>query len=309
MNPPRLFVLGSFIQAQIMRLSRLPGPGESLPAHGRMVEIGGKGLNLLIGAHRLGACVRGVIPAGDDPEGDALVQLLREQGLDEGCVLRVPGASGQGVGLVGEDGENMIAIWPGANALLDAVHVRALAGQVQAAQLVCAQFEIGDAPILAAFELARGAGIPTLLNAAPFRPLSPQLLALTDVLVLNRSEAAAWLRCDEVAVDAEHDLRGRGFGGVLVITLGRDGALALGTGEQSLRQPGFVIEAQDSTGAGDAFCAGLAVALAQTGDWSRALRQGCACGALVARSHGVLSALPDADQVSTMLQDGRPSLS
>jgi len=302
----RVFVLGSYVSATCLRVDRLPAPGESLLATGCISEPGGKGLNLAVAARRLGARVDVLIPAGQDAEGDALAALLAAEGLPEQGLLRLPVSSGRGLGLIDAGGENMIAVWRGANAHLSAAHVQARAAQIQAARIVCAQFELDDAPIEAAFEIARRRQITTLLNVAPYRPLSARLSASADVLVFNASEAARWLGIDPAALATPAGALDRladipAAGAAVVVTLGAHGAVARDARGQRYMQPGFPVQALDTTGAGDAFCAGLATALAENMGWPDSLRRAAACGAWVAQREGVLAALPGAADIRALL--------
>lgn len=305
---PGLFVLGSFVQALCLRVPALPGRGESLTAEALDAGPGGKGFNLAVGARRLGAAVETLIAVGADAGGDWAAALLREEGIPTRHLLRLDAPTGQGVGLIDPRGDNCIAVYPGANALLEPAHVEAAAAAIAGAGLVCAQFECPHPPIVAAFALARRHGVPTLLNAAPYRPLGAELLALTDILVLNASEAACWLglapeRLDgAVAVAAQ--LRGavQAMPRQVVITLGAQGCVARDAGGDILRQPAFAVEVADSTGAGDAFCAGLATGLVRGQTLAQSLRLAGACGALACTRLGVLPALPDARAVQRLLE-------
>jgi len=308
MRRARIFVLGSYVNATCLRVERLPVPGESLLSTGCLQEPGGKGLNLAVGAHRLGAQVDVLIPAGDDADGDALARVLAAEGMSTRDLLRLPVSSGRGVGLIDPSGENVIAVWRGANAYLAAEHVRACAQRIEAAAIVCAQFELDDVPIAAAFDIARRGGIRTLLNMAPFRPLPACLAGRVDVLVLNASEAARWLddgrdtpftparvleRLAQCSVLPAHT--------AAVVTLGAQGAVARDADGNCYVQPGFSVVARDATGAGDAFCAGLATALAEGLEWPDSLRRATACGAWVAQHEGVLAGLPVRADVQAML--------
>lgn len=302
---PGLFVLGSFVQALCLRVPALPGRGESLTADALDAGPGGKGFNLAVGAHRLGATVETLIAVGDDAGGDWAAMLLREEGIPTRHLLRLDAPTGQGVGLIDPRGDNCIAVYPGANALLGAAHVAAAAPAIARAGLVCAQFECPDPPILAAFALARRHGVPTLLNAAPYRPLGAELLALTDILVLNASEAACWLALPaeglDIAGTVAARLRDTPQPQRVVVTLGAEGCIARDAGGEILRQPAFAVNVVDSTGAGDAFCAGLASALVRGESLEHSLRIASACGALTCTRLGVLPALPDVLAVRRLL--------
>lgn len=301
-----VFVLGSYVNANSLVVKQLPKAGESLQAESLWTEHGGKGLNLAIGMQRLGLWTYPLIAVGNDTPGDALIALLRSEGLDTQGVVRTSIPSGFGVGLVTADGDNIIVVYPGANAQLNIGHVQTASNALQDCRLVCAQFEIPDAPILEAFRQARQRGIKTLLNPSPWREPETVLLALTDILVLNETEAAACFGITDVdTMSLVQWLRLLPLlaweGELLVVTLAERGCVALQRGQVAIHEPAWTITPVDPTGAGDAFTAGLAYALLNDYPLVKALRFANACGAMVASRQGVLSALPFVAQVNTFI--------
>lgn len=301
-----VFVLGSYINANSMVVKQLPKAGESVQADELWAEHGGKGLNVAIGIHRLGLPTHTLLAIGHDAAGDALVTLFQDEGLNIQGIVRTHAPSGFGVGLVAADGNNIIAVYPGANAQLAPQHVQAVSNILGDCQLVCAQFEIPDAPILEAFRQARQYGIKTLLNPSPWRELDATLLALTDILVLNETEAAVCFGIADVdTMSLVQWLRLLPLlaweGELLVVTLAERGCVALQRGQVAIHEPAWTITPVDPTGAGDAFTAGLAYALLNDYPLVKALRFANACGAMVASRQGVLSALPFVAQVNTFI--------
>lgn len=183
--------------------------------------------------------------------------------------------------VVGENGENQIVVAPGANAALCAEDV-----QPQGADAVLCQLEIPDEPLLAAAYQADGL---FCLNAAPGRTVPGAVLERTDLLIVNELEA-----------EAVSSVLGA-FGGLRAVTLGRRGA-ELWRGETTLaRANPPMIHSVDTTAAGDAFCAALAVGLLERRDYESALRRACAAGALAASRPGAQPSLPSSDEVDGML--------
>lgn len=298
MQRPRIFVLGSFVVACTVKVERLPSAGESLRAQGFNIEAGGKGFNGAVAGRRLGAEVDGLFAVGDDLFAPLAEAAVAAADLPPQVLVRVAGATGAGVGFIGPDGQNCIAVHPAANDRLSAAHVADAASRIAAAQLVLAQFETGDAPIAAGFAIARHAGATTILNPSPWRPIAPDIASTADVIVVNEPEAAelagrpaAGMGLDDWrrAFDPLHDL------GVeaVVVTRGARGAACFQRGRPPLEQAGFRVAAVDAVGAGDAFLAGLATALGAGRGWPESLRSACACGALATTRFGLLSALPD----------------
>jgi ribokinase len=306
----RAFIVGNYMNANFLFVPRLPRPGESVAAQGHFHEHGGKGLNLAIGLHRLGARADLLMAVGDDAPGRAIAALLDGMGMDVSGVRVVADASGFGVGFIAPEGRNFIAAYMGANLLLSPDHVEQARAAVEAADWCLAQFEAPEPAIAAAFAIAKASGGKTCLNPSPWREPAPDLLARTDVLVLNQTEAADFFGRPDLA-EAEPDAapdstpnswrdalpelaQRRGWRGeLLVVTLADSGAVALDARGVAHDAPAFAVEPVDATGAGDAFTSGLVWSLARGDSVAEALRVGNACGALIVAGKGVLDHLPD----------------
>ncbi|MBH1999911.1 MAG: ribokinase [Sphingomonadaceae bacterium] len=301
-SPSPVFVVGSLVVACSALVARCPDPGESLEATGFIMEAGGKGFNVALAAHRLGVTVDGLFAVGDDPPGHFMRTAFAAQGLDADLIHTVAAATGAGVGIIQADGENRIAVYPGANASLSVAHVTARADRLRNAGLIFAQFEAPDAPIAAAFALAREAGLTTILNPSPYRAIHREILAATDIIIVNEHEAAAlakdlfWTGPNDglAALLAADGVR------TLIVTHGRHGAQAWERGTL-IDQPGFAVEVVSSIGAGDAFAGGLIAALVEGRDFATALRWGCAAGALAVAKLGLATALPNRAALGAML--------
>lgn len=306
------FVIGSYMNANFMGVPRLPVEGESLAATSVWTEHGGKGLNLGVGLHRLGAAVDMLLAVGNDAAGNAVHDRLQSEGMRMHEVLRLGERSGYGVGFVGPQGENFLAAFSGANALLTPAHLEEAMARLPHLDWVCAQFEAPDEPIMKAFELARLRGLRTYLNPSPWHMPAQTLLGSTDVLVVNATEAAALFdtpSAETWSIDkwtaglpalAER-LRWRGE--LLVVTLGAMGALVLSESVNVIYQPAWEIDQVDATGAGDAFGCGLLWALSQNLPLPQTLQTANACGAMVAAASGVLDALPNRQQLDAFLNE------
>jgi ribokinase len=304
-----VFVVGSFVAALSMKVARLPDPGESLAGEAVLLEAGGKGLNVAIALRRLGLAVDGIVAIGSDRFAEMAADALAKADLPDDMLVRFPGSSGTGVGLIDARGENMIAVYPGANALLSADEIMQAEARITTSSAVVTQFEIGDAPIAAAFAAACRKGVRTILNPSPYRPISPAILGATDLLVVNATEAAALLMdlTGETAASPEdlitplaEAVGGAGVG-ILVVTLGENGAALRQRNEGTIRQTAFPVDAADATGCGDAFLAGLVAASSRGNDWADALRFAAACGAITCRRIGVVDALPYPQQIDDMI--------
>ena len=286
----RVAVVGSINMDMVAHSARLALPGETIMGEDFVMAPGGKGANQAVAAARLGARVSFVSRVGTREHGEALLKALADEGVDfDG--LRDPAAlPGIAVIMVArEGGENSIVVIPGSNADLRPADVEAAAASLQAAQVVVAQLEVPQAAIQRAFELARAAGAVTVLNAAPALPVDGSLLALTDWLVLNETEAAGLAPAADVRASAAA-LRARGPRHVLV-TLGAQGVLLCDAAGGALFAA-QAVRAVDTVGAGDTFVGGFATGLAEGLGAEAAIRLGQAAAAIAVSRSGVQSAMP-----------------
>jgi ribokinase len=306
----RTFVLGNYMNAHFMHVDRLPRAGESLTAKRVFREHGGKGLNLGLGLHRLGASVDMMLAVGADDAGEAVRRALLAEGMSDALFLTLGSASGFGVGFIAPDGSNFLASHLGANALLAAEHVERAAAQLARADWLLAHFELPDAVIRQAFQLARRHRVATYLNPSPWRAIDRELLAMTDVLVVNSQEAALlfdsrdavhWRRAEWSARLPALAERIGWRGRVLAVTLAEDGSVALDAAGQTATAAPFAIEQIDATGAGDAFGCGLVEALSRGEPLPGALRFGNACGAHVAARSGIFAHLPRQAELADLI--------
>jgi ribokinase len=266
---------------------------------------GGKGSNQAIACARLGAHTVFLAAVGDDAYGDAAVALLTREGVDTSLVRRIAGTpTGVGFIMVDDQGDNAIAVDLGANRLLSPADVDQAEDVIAGADVVLAQLEIPPETALHAAVVARRHGVRTILNPAPAQPLPVDGLRHVDIVTPNLTEAQvlSGLRSTDVATLAGA-LRGHGAGTV-VLTLGEQGAWIIGEqGERAV--PAYDVEAVDTTGAGDAFSAALAVALAEGAALDEAAAFACAAGAFSVQSLGTVPSYATRSQLEKFMQRGQ----
>lgn len=300
----KVAVLASFNMDLVMRAERAPLPGETVQGDFAM-HLGGKGFNQAIAARRLGAEVAVVGRVGDDQFGRMFLGALDREGIDaRGVVVDREHGTGVAVITVTPDGENAIIQAPRANRALTAADVAAvsLAG-VDAALL---QLETSDEAALAFAHAARHAGANVILNPAPARAVGEDMITACDVLVANQIEVRAIAGDQTGNADLPMATAMRNSGArCVVITRGARGALALKEQVQA-EVPSPAVHAIDTTGAGDAFCAALAVRLAEGADLADAVRFACAAGAVACTRHGAEPSMPHREEVEKLLRTGRP---
>lgn len=295
----RVVALGSCVVDLVFRMPRLPGRGETLFARSAGIYPGGKGLNQAIAARRLGAETTLIANMGDDLFGHYLLELLSGEGVDTRYVAR-DAANGTGFAapVVFDDGENSILSAPQANLALQTALVEAAREAIAAAGALLLQFEAPMEANIVAARIARAAGTRVVLNPAPVVAHPPELLALADVLVVNEVEAAMLAGGTHPAAQTRTLLGGRELA---VVTLGEQGAVfATASGEAGVVEA-FPVQAIDSVGAGDAFCAALAVALCEGQAAGAAVRFAAAAGALAVTVAGAVTSLPRRAAVDRLL--------
>jgi ribokinase len=303
-----IVVVGSLNMDLVVRAPRIPRPGETIIGGAFHTVPGGKGANQAVAAARLGAGVSMVGRVGHDAFGGNLLENLVADGIDHAYVVQ-DGEAATGVALivVDDNGENSIVVSSGANMRLSPADVEAASSVIAAAAVLVMQLEVPLESVICSAELARAQGVQVVLNPAPARPLPAQLLSMVDVLVPNETEAALLtglpVGTQGEAGRAAEALLGSGVGTV-ILTLGERGALPVVAGEMQV-YPAFDVKPVDTTAAGDAFVAGLAVALAEGKGLDEAVRWANVAGALATTQMGAQPSLPSRGALEQLLADGR----
>ena len=300
MTGRRIVVVGSYAAGLTMRVDRLPSPGETLLGKGYRVDFGGKGSNQAVACARLGARVSFVAKIGGDNFGEIALGLYRRERINIDSVIQAPDEpTGVGFIIVDSNGNNCITIDPGANDLLTATEVLQCLNTLTSETVVLTQLEIPVEAAGAAMALGRERRSVTILNPAPVRILPQSVLQLVDILTPNQSEAKVLTgRSPEAEIAPEMVARELIRSGVkqVVITLGEKGALLV-TADSSLYIPAIRVSVADTTGAGDSFNAGLAVALSCGANLEDAVRFAVVTGGLAVTREGVVPSLPTRDEV------------
>jgi ribokinase len=287
-------------------VSHVPRPiarGETMLASRFEILPGGKGSNAAVACARQGARVAVMARIGDDAFGRMALDLWAREGIVADAVDVAAGErSGVAQILVFDDGDNSIAVAPGAGAALGAAQVRAAAALVGGARVVMSSCEVPFEATQAAFEMARASGATTLLNAAPARPLPEALLGVTDILTPNQNELRALTGVDDTAA-AGQALIARGPRAV-VVTWGSHGCAWFERGQAPASLPGHAVDVVDTIGAGDTFTGALAAALARGDTLEQAARWANAAAALSVTRAGATGGMPSRDAVSAWLAVG-----
>jgi ribokinase len=309
----------------VVRVDRLPTPGETVTGGTFERHHGGKGGNQAVAASRLGRPTHFIGVVGDDAFGaDARAALVAER-VDVSGLLVVPGQpTGVALIMVDAQAENLIAVASGANHALTPEMVRDALMHLGdlADDVVLVSHEIPTLAVREALRTARTRGATTVFNPAPAVGLDRSTFGLADILTPNRTELATLSAAERIregrpptpgddtarlaARLLEASAEGPGIRHAVIVTLGSAGALLLERSSvrspiRTIDLPSRRVEAIDSTGAGDAFNGALAAALAEGRPVLDAASRAVAAGALATTKVGAREALPDTSQVEGLL--------
>ncbi len=309
MAAPQIVVIGSLNMDLVARMARLPRPGETVHGDDFQTIPGGKGANQAVAAAKLGARVTMIGRVGDDSFGATLKQSLMEYGVSTEHVIETPGCS-SGVALIGVDatGANSIVVVAGANGQLSPADVTQLSDVIASADAVVVQLETPVETIAEAIRLAQRAGVRVILDPAPApaRELAAPLWSV-DLISPNQTEAEVLTGIEVSDLDSAKEAARRlqqGGARDVVLKLGEMGSLVCAADGTMAHVRARTATIVDTTAAGDAFTAGLAVALAEGRGLIESAEFGCAAGTLACTVFGAQPAMPDREAVNRFLRMG-----
>lgn len=277
----RVAVFGSLNHDLTFWVPHPPAPDETMRAH-RMAEfVGGKGANQAVAAARLGAEVSMIGRVGTDASASIIRGRLRDDGVDTAAVTAIDGPTGTAVPIVSDDGQVSIIIAAGANGAIGPADADAAAPVIAGADVLLLQGEVDASASARAAAIARDAGRLVVFNAAPVPDRADLILGCDPLVVVNAHEAL------ELGLESSPRV---------VVTLGGAGVQVGDT-----RVGAFPVDVVDPTGAGDAFCAALAIAMVEGADVVAAARFAAAAGACAVGIAGAQPSMPTRSQVEQML--------
>ena len=296
-------VVGSCNLDLVIKLPRLPRPGETVTEGEYSVHLGGKGANQAAAAKLAGAEVEFIGKTGKDYQGITPVDGLKRLGVGLGGLVQDPQLpSGTAFIMVGERGQNLIGVAPGANARLWPAEMQSLPEIMKGVGVLMVQLEIPMETVVHVLKLARQARATTILDPAPVRPLASDIYPLVDIITPNQAEATALTQMPITdipsAQNAAREILGWGTSAV-IITMGREGALVV-THDFSLHINAVEVDAVDSTAAGDAFNGALAAALARGRPLDEAALYANCAAALSVTRQGAQSSLPAKEEIDKL---------
>jgi ribokinase len=301
----KIAILGVFVADTAYRAERAPRMGETILGNSFALGPGGKGSNQAVAAARLGSEVHMITRLGDDDFADLAYKTWSEAGVIPDVIVDTQSYTGAAYIFIEEaSGNNAIIICPGAAANISAADVEANSALITSSQIFMTQLEQPIPAAVKALQLARQAGVTTILNPAPAAPLDPAVFKLCDYFTPNETETEELTGIKVGSVDeartASNRLLEMGVG-TAVITLGEKGVL-IHNNDISQHVPamaaGPVVE---TTGAGDAFNGGFATAIADGIDPIEAVIFGCATAGISVTRPGTAPSMPSLEEVRALL--------
>ncbi|MBP1313223.1 ribokinase [Herbaspirillum huttiense] len=296
-----IVIIGSVNMDLVLRVPRMPLPGETLAGDKFMTIPGGKGANQAVACARLaapGTSVAMVACVGDDAFGGQMRQSITACGIDDRYIDEVAGeATGIASIMVDANAQNSIVIAAGANGRLDVERIERARPVIEQASIVLLQLEVPMETVIHSIELAHALGKTVVLNPAPAQALPRALLQKIDYLILNEIEAAmlAEEQSEDIPLLAQK-LHGLGARNV-VVTLGEKGVYGSFADGQQRHLPARKVQAVDTTAAGDTFIGGFIGAIAQGRDQFDAIAYAQAAAALSVTRVGAQTSIPTRDEV------------
>ncbi|HEX5470566.1 MAG TPA: ribokinase [Lacipirellulaceae bacterium] len=305
---PKIVVVGSSNTDMVLKLNRIPKPGETILGGEFAIAAGGKGANQAVAAAQAGGAVTLIARVGKDMFGEQAVAGFARCGINVDHVQRDKCASGVALIFVAEDGENSIGVGSGANGKLSPADVRKAKAAFTTAHAVVMQLETPLETVMAAAELAESKKAIVILNPAPAQRLPDSLLKKITILTPNETEAELLTGVkvsDDASCSRAATILLRKGVKTVIITLGSRGAF-VATGDAKQFVPGFKVKAVDTTAAGDTFNGALAVALAEGLPMIDAIRFANAAGAISVTRMGAQPSAPTRKEIEKLLISKKP---
>ncbi|RJX38810.1 ribokinase [Paenibacillus pinisoli] len=287
---PKITVVGSINMDLVTITSQVPKVGETLFGNRFQMNPGGKGANQAVAAARLGAHVQLIGCIGNDDFGQQILRHLQKEGVDVSNVEPVTDSTATAT-IVVADGDNSIIVVPAANNYVTAAFVESKREVIAASDILILQLEIPLEGVQKAVEIAKENGVTVILNPAPIQELPSELIHDIDYLTPNEHEQTL-LRQGRSAEELD---------GKLIVTKGSQG-VSIREGGKDIHIPAFKIDVVDTTGAGDSFNGGLALALSKGVPLREACYYGNAVAAMSTTKLGAQTGMPTAAEVEEFIK-------
>ena len=297
MSKAVIAVVGSAMIDLTAYATVIPAPGQTLEGDLFTTGFGGKGANQAVIAAHCGAEVHFVGKLGRDLFGDSIAENFKKLGIDSEYIERSDTPNGVAHIWVDANGENRIIIIPGANHEIELKKAVQAIESIAGLAVVVAQCEIKQEVTLAAFSAAKKRGCVTILNPAPYQPLSEELLAVTDWIIPNETE---FKELHGQAPTSDDVLKSFRPGKNSIVTLGSEGAVLITSDGDLTRMSAPKVNAVDTTGAGDAFVGVFAFGLASGKNPEDAMKLGIKVASMSVTRKGAQSSYPSQAEIETL---------
>jgi ribokinase len=300
----KIVVVGSSNIDLIMKMERLPERGETVTGSEFYKVFGGKGANQAVAAARAGGSVVFVSCVGDDENVSQMIRNYSDDGIDTSFIFQEEKiASGHALIMIGANGENCISVAPGANSRLSTDKIQQAFSVIEGVEMILVQYEIPEETLKYVIDIAAAKNIPLVCNFAPARSFDFSYLAKITTLIVNETEAGfltkMQLRTESDVEMAARILTDKGVNRIIV-TLGEKGVVAFDKNEKYY-VPAFLVDAVDTTAAGDTFCGSFLVAIAEGQEIVTALRFASAASAIAVTRIGAQPSIPNRDEIERFL--------
>ena len=303
MQSKKIVVVGSCNTDMVIKADRLPVPGETILGGTFFMNPGGKGANQAVAASRMGGNITLISKTGNDVFGKQSVMLYTAENIKTDYIFSDPKhPSGVALITVDSQGENCIVVASGANAYLTPSDIDKASAEIEGSDLVLMQLEIPIETVEYVAEMASKKGIKVILNPAPARALSDNLLKNLYIIIPNKSEAEilSGIKVSDIesAKQAADIISAKGVD-IVVITLGSQGALIKEHNEY-LFVEAFKVDALDTTAAGDTFCGAFCVGLSEGRSIPDAVRLAARAAAITVTRMGAQASIPYRSELSSL---------
>lgn len=287
---PKITVVGSINMDLVTITSQVPKTGETLFGTQFQMNPGGKGANQAVAAARLGGQVKLIGCVGNDSFGKDILEHLKKQGVDVSDVEPVTHTTTGTATIIVSEQDNSIIVVPGANNNVTAAFVESKREIIAESDILILQLEIPLEGVQKALQIAKENDVKVILNPAPIQELPLEVIQDVDYITPNEHEVLLLRKGRNEEI----------FDGKLIVTMGSKGVAIVEEGKEILI-PAYRIKVVDTTGAGDSFNGGLAIALGRGSNLKDACKYGNAVAALSTTKLGAQTGMPTSEEVDVFI--------